>query len=105
MWRDVDLPGIFDKTLGVMSLVGTKSDAPSGTRQLLDHSFGCFTLSSADCPRDAGLDNQAASVFHQGVSLIAELGLFGVAFTIQTGIRIISRGMIIVFELFALEVD
>ena len=105
MRRDVDLPELFDKAFGVVALVCTDGDTPSGTRQLSDHGLGCFTLSSTCCRGDAGLDDQAVSVLHQGVSLVAKLGLFGVAFAIQTGIRISAGGMGVVFELLALEVN
>jgi len=105
MRRDVDLPELFDKAFGVVSFVCTDGDTPGSTRQLSDHGLGGFTLSGTGCRGDAGLDDQTVSILHQGVSLVAELGLFGVALAVQSGVWISAGRMSVVFELFAFEIN
>lgn len=67
--------------------------------------LACFTLFSTGCRGDAGFDDQAVSVLHQGLSLIAKPSLISVASPIQTGIRISAGSMGVIFELLALEVN
>ena len=91
MWYDLDLPEFFDKAFCVVALVSTNGDTPGSTRQLFNHGLGRLTFSGTGCHGDAGLDDQAVSVLHQRVSLVAKPGFLGAALAVTSGVT--SKGV------------
>src|SRR6185369_7898932 len=105
MRRDVEAAKFLNEVFSVVALVTTQGYSSGRAWQLLYHGFCRFTLTSARCCCDLGFDDQAATVLHQGMALIAELGFLVLTLTVEPGIRIGNGCMGVVFDLLALEVN
>src|SRR6266568_3341762 len=90
MRRDLEIAKFLDEFGGVVAFVAAQGNTPGRPGQFFYHCLCRFALAGTGCCGYLGLDDQAATILHQGVSLVAELRFLGLAFAVEAGIRMVT---------------
>ncbi len=84
---------LIDENAGVIALVGVKSHAGRAIGERLDHIERGGSFGLAVGWGQAGVDDEAGAILHQGVAKKSELGFHARALAVELGLGIGGRGV------------